>query len=330
MRQVTPPVQYVQTQERSLVGDLAVTIEGTNASIPGDDNFHSLSSNSLTMLPIDPYGAQRYIDIFQVGTNAITWKVAANQPYVKFSQSTGNLAPDDDDVRVIVTIDWNAAPAGSSSATINITSSTDYGTQYSMPTLTLPINKTSIPSTFQTGFVESDQTISIEAEHYSRISNPSSSVSYTTIPDYGRTLSAVSLFPATAPSLTTSTAPTLEYDFYSFTNLTSSKPANITLILGTGLNANPQRPLKYAIGIDDQAPQTVKYITDQTGGNLPVGWGDAVASAAWKSTTNATFAPGAHTLKIWALEPAVVLQKIVVDLGGVRPSYLGPPESHRV
>jgi hypothetical protein len=37
---------------------------------------------------------------------------------------------------------------------------------------------------------------------------------------------------------------------------------------------------------------------------------------------------GTHTLKIWMVDPAVVLQRIMVDLGGLKTSYLGAPESY--
>jgi Gylcosyl hydrolase family 115 C-terminal domain len=41
------------------------------------------------------------------------------------------------------------------------------------------------------------------------------------------------------------------------------------------------------------------------------------------STTRHSFSPGSHTPKIWIIAPMVVFQKRVIDLGGVRPNYLG-------
>lgn len=36
---------------------------------------------------------------------------------------------------------------------------------------------------------------------------------------------------------------------------------------------------------------------------------------------------GRHVLRVYMLDPGVVLDKIVLDAGGARPSYLGPPET---
>jgi len=47
-------------------------------------------------------------------------------------------------------------------------------------------------------------------------------------------------------------------------------------------------------------------------------------------TTHPIMASGAHTLNLWAVTPSITFQKLVLNLGGLRDSYLGPPESLRV
>jgi hypothetical protein len=40
--------------------------------------------------------------------------------------------------------------------------------------------------------------------------------------------------------------------------------------------------------------------------------------------------PGKHTLKVWMVDPGVVVQRIIINCGELKPSYLGPFESRKV
>jgi hypothetical protein len=88
----------------------------------------------------------------------------------------------------------------------------------------------------------------------------------------------------------------------------------------------PGRGLRYAISFDDQPPR----IVDALAQNSQRDWEESVVDSVRKVKSTHTLAnAGYHTLKFWMVDPGVVLEKLVVNLGGVKPSYLGPPESYR-
>jgi hypothetical protein len=96
---------------------------------------------------------------------------------------------------------------------------------------------------------------------------------------------------------------------------------------------SPTDGLTYAISVDGAAPQLVN-ITAASGAD------DTTMNRQWERntsdnvnrtvTTHQIVRAGRHTLKVWVVDPTVVLQKLVVDTGGLQPSYLGPPESRRL
>ncbi|CZT02771.1 uncharacterized protein RAG0_09791 [Rhynchosporium agropyri] len=331
MRNTAPPVSFVQDLETSLGGNIGVAMEGSDGYLSGDDVtlLYAGSAGKLVLQPMNPYGPKtRWIDIFARGTAGCDWTLSPSASYVSLSQNTGHTGGNNaTDTRVFISVDWATAPAAPSNATvnINITSTCNWGF-YQQPIIQVPIFNPSIPVGF-TGFVESDRHISIEAEHASRNSTVKD-VSYMTLSSYGRTRSGVTLMPVLAPTQPAGTGPVLEYDIFS---LASYPTINITLHISSSMNQNgAARPLAYGIAFDAEAPQVVQFATGMgaLGAAADGIWG-LFGSGVTTSTNHTLSTAGKHTLKIWAVEPGVIFQKIIIDFGGVLKSNLGPPESFR-
>lgn len=172
-----------------------------------------------------------------------------------------------------------------------------------------------------TVFYEKDGYVSIDAENYSKANN-TNGIEWKIIPDIGRTASGVSPFPVTAaPQDPNSGGPSLEYTFYSY----EDGPVNIQTYFSPTLNFhNTDSGLRYAVSVDDSQP-VILSINGEKGERAWAGW--VANNIIIKETTLKELKSGKHTVKIWMVDSGVVLQKIVLDFGGMKKSYLGPPET---
>lgn len=172
-------------------------------------------------------------------------------------------------------------------------------------------------------FIEVEGYVSIEADHYTKAVN-TNGITWKVLPDLGRTGSAITPFPVTAKvQAPGGTAPHLEYDIY----VMSGDSVKVMAYFSPTLNFHNDEGLKYAVSIDDEQPQIVVLNKDDNNNRIWEGW--VANNIIIKTSNHIVSKPGKHVLKIWMVNPGVVLQKIVLDLGGVRQSYLGPPETLR-
>ena len=105
----------------------------------------------------------------------------------------------------------------------------------------------------------------------------------------------------------------------------------VTTIFGPCLNFEPDRGVRFAAAFDDESPQVLTLVPKgYFAGDGNRDWEESVKNSVREVKSKHQIAgPGRHTLRLWMVDPGVALQKIVVNTGGLRPSYLGPPESFR-
>jgi hypothetical protein len=294
---------------------MGAAVEGSASAWPGPRQNPALPS-------FDSFNRQkRYIDVFNRGKAAFSFSAQASAPWILLSASRGTV---EKEKRIWVSIDWSKAPLGTTAGEVALS-----GAGRELSFAVQAIHPQEPTRDTLDGFVEADGYVAIEATHYTKQvparsgQAPGDAPCWEAIDDLGRTLSAMSVFPVNAGSATPpNDAPRLEYRMFLF----DSGQVEVEAILSPTLNFVPGRGLRYAISFDDDAPQVIDALEH----NSTADWAASVKDEVRKVRTSLHLnQPGYHTLKFWMVDPGVVLQKLVVNLGGVKPSYLGPPESFR-
>src|SRR5579883_2752507 len=227
-----------QTIDLPPAAQMGVAVEGTSDSWPG-------SASSPALPQFDVYNQQKdFIDVFDKGQAAFDFTATPSAPWIVVSQTHGSVAKE---TRLWVSIDWRKAH-GAPNGTVAIS-------QAGGPTVNVQVTAFNPPAPQREsvdGFVETNGYVAMEAAHFTKKTD-AGGVSWEEIPNYGRTDSAMSIFPVTAPSATPGESPCLTYKMYLFDTGT----ANVTAILAPTLNFVPGRGLRFAVSLDDQAPQVV-------------------------------------------------------------------------
>jgi hypothetical protein len=302
----------LKTNDPAAVSKLGVAVEGSENVWPGNENNPVLPE-------FDIFNRQKhYIEVFNKGSVSFDLSVTTTKDWIVSDKTQVKINKDQ---RIYISIDWSKVTRGKNEGNVKISGA---GEDVNIQLIAFAPEEPR-PETLQ-GFVEAEGYVSIEAEHFTGITG-NEVTKWIRIEDYGHTLSAMR---ATAPAgispLTPGKdSPCLEYKMYLF----NTENIDVTSIFSPTLNFIPGRALCYAISFDDQPPQIITLVPgDYNAQNRNTDWEKSVSdNARFSHTSHNISDPGYHTLRIWMVDPGVVIQKIIVNTGGLKSSYLGPPES---
>lgn len=313
---------------------MGVAVEGSELAWPGSDV-------KATLPVFDALVKQSYyIDVFNKGTGAFEFNAKASKPWIKLSKTKGSV---EKETRILVEVDWKLVPDGQADGTIDI-SQGDKLVQVQVNTI-----KAAAPKIKEPYFGSLTGEFSIPSNKFNA-NVPGEQAKWIVLPDLGRDEACMGIYPVTAPSATPKTAPRLEY------KVLLNEKGKVTVCLGIlpTQDVYPERGLRIAVSINNSEPQILdarkglpdefKEYTPQNLANskvlkpLPPVNKDIALIANGKLRRNETFdnlrwldveldvkEPGIQTLKVFMVDPEVVLERIVVNPDNNHPSYFGAP-----
>ncbi len=304
-----PEVKKIQLPESAEMG----------VAIEGSENWWPNYKEKAVLPEFDVYNQQiYYIEVFNRGKKPFEYSIQTGKPWMNIYPNKGKV---ETEKRLWISVDWEKVDIGQHDVPITI-----IGPENNRVDVHAIINNPPAPKRENVDrFVESNGYVSMEAHNFSKLIS-AAPINWLEIPNLGRTSSAMTPMPvAEYVQSPANNSPKLEYNVH----LLSKGEVKVKTYLSPILNFN-NKGLRYAISFDDEQPQIVNIHENDTipDWRYPLLWNQEVSdNVLLKTSIHSIQKPGEHILKFWMVDPAVVLQKIVIETGEVRPSYLGPPES---
>lgn len=305
-----PEVSYIQTKSAAGLG---YTLE---SGVRTRWSRFGMPSRSFT--PFDPLNDQKYyVEIYNTGSEPLEYTVTSQSDWIKLSSEKGTVQFEE---KVYVSVDWNKVPKDQEDGEIVLSRGSGRDI-----TIKVPLH-TNVPAK-ASGFIENHGVVSINAPNFQQ-KQERNGISWEVVPNLGRTASAVTAKPVTAPQQTPgSDSPYLEYEIF----LLDSAKYQLEAWFCPTLNFQKDEGLMYAFSIDGGEPQLMNLHAEAKAADwtYPEWWNNAVTDNIMQQTVlEQELASGAHTLKYYLVDPGLVLQKIVLKRADMElDTYLGPPQS---
>lgn len=332
-RDMISGLSYVQTRQRSnpIVGNLGVMVEGHEGVRPGLTNENSDFTHpsrgdlvpGLTLGLMSRYGPKtRWFELFTRGPSITHGAVKAPYPWIVFGNEAGTLVPGEMDHRIEVGILADQVPDDFEEVVlIDVRSE-----QGDFEQIHLPVTGRRLPPEFVDGYVEADGHVSIPAPAGGNLET-----SYRFLPDTGRSpRGSIAL----RPDIGHESITFVECKFFVFSDTQTTGPPSLVLFFNMTLDFDPSDPMMYEYRIDDGSICRERLLESEASRDpelpSPEGWLTAVQDCAWKKRHKLTaeaVGKGEHVLRVRLLHTNLILENIVVDLGGLKDSYLAPPPS---
>lgn len=281
--------------------------------LPGQDS--PLGKITLNVLPcVNPYTRKEsFIELYNIGEQAFTWNAKVSDSWIKLSRQSGTTLLQE---RIIVSVDWSKVPVGE-----RVTGEIDIISGSNQEKIYLPVFNPVYPTAgeLKGWYVEDNGCVSINPGKFHRkVENED--IKMKVIEGLGYENQCIQLGEATKPVQNprrSRQAAKVEYDFYTF-NAGSVTVYTYALPV---FPVNSERGTCFGIMIDDGL---LKYASN----NAKEYSGEWRENVYRNSTINAVTLnidkPGKHTLKLICSDPGMIIQKVVIDMGGMKRSYLGP------
>lgn len=313
--------------------------KGVSLILEGFDvplNERITNSHAATLPVFNAFSREpRFIDIVLNEDESQQWQLHATQPWIRFSVNNGILTKENPHQRVWVSIDWDTIPKGKAAKepplghdhqlippSYKVPGTFTFSSGEHAHSVNVNVFNPDLPelTTFD-GYVESLGYVAIAGADYQH-SHAVKDTKWIVIENLGHSNQVMQAVPVSAPSVVSRNAivkqsPWLAYDFYTFNHSDAAVTVNV-------VPSHPQyagKGVRVAVSIDNGPLQILDFKTQGRSERWKQNVLKNLASATVDIPINGA---GKHKLTLYMVDAGVMVDQILIDLGGKKSSYMLP------